>query len=634
MAVQSKFYQVTDQILLEYKTDQYTIIMNNNNCNKHPYIMYVDEYDDQYCLLDENIKSGLYRSPNGGYYYGGINSHIEIANNNTLYPYGHDIYVENSDFQIGTLIEDKNGIEERESQFYQDTIRLYILTGYIMNNIGGYAVKVKTKIIKASEQIDDDNTLVQRIDKDLYLLNWYMPKEELKDHIHWLENPLYLNSKFYDRYIEIKLPSSYDIANNQRDIDYVYEYEDEDEETYYLRGIPDKSSNVIIEFATVQQENIKLEDKTNSLGPSTFILDNVKEMSIYAESNANNFGVKLYEDVNTHSIIYYPTYGDGINTQPVDLTIMGRINTGEIPMINYSELDSANDNIDEFLEMYGSYDELPCKWIIINELSVKYIYDKIVNNLNEESVPVSYTDFYTNTIDYSFKHLDDGDFYISKFVPYIKERLNMSCKSIFIQYSCHLYNRANNTDIVRQASMSIKNPYKYVLSQIETTNITNYKIVNKIEKANTIVSTGNQQSVNSKIIKEFYDVTELVANDGSENIYAQGKLTLKLNHSGSNYLIKLYAIGEDNTRVPYDLTGPWKYKLVFPSVTNNMIEIFANLDNDKTNYGNGSLSFYISKDRASAIMSVPISERYFSLMIDNDEAENSVIYEGKVDWKA
>ena len=37
-------------------------------------------------------------------------------------------------------------------------------------------------------------------------------KEELKDNIHWLESPMYLNSKFYDRYIEIKFPSVLDIS--------------------------------------------------------------------------------------------------------------------------------------------------------------------------------------------------------------------------------------------------------------------------------------------------------------------------------------------------------------------------------------------------------------------------------------
>jgi len=81
------------------------------------------------------------------------------------------------------------------------------------------------------------------------------------------------------------------------------------------------------------------------------------------------------------------------------------------------------------------------------------------------------------------------------------------------------------------------------------------------------------------------------------------------------------------------LSGPWKYKLVFPTISGDTIDILANLDNDKTNYGNGSLSFYISKDKASAIMSVPASERYFSLMIDNKETESSVIYEGNVEWK-
>ena len=49
-------------------------------------------------------------------------------------------------------------------------------------------------------------------------------KEELKDNINWLESPLYLNSKFYDRYIEIKLPSAQDIAINKRNIDYIYRY--------------------------------------------------------------------------------------------------------------------------------------------------------------------------------------------------------------------------------------------------------------------------------------------------------------------------------------------------------------------------------------------------------------------------
>ena len=634
MAIQSKFFQITGQILLEYKTDQYTILRNSTGSSVKNYVLYKGVDGNQYCLLDENRQTALYQyNDKSTQYYAGIDSSIEVANNRVSLPYGHDIYVENSEFQIGTLINDVNNEEERESQLYCDTIRLYILSGYIMNNIGGYSLKVKSKVIKAEGDYSEDEKIVKRINEYLYLLNWYKPKEELKDCIKWLDNPLYLNSKFYDRYIEITLPSAQDIAINRRNIDYLYEYE-EDNEKRYLRGTIDKFSNIIIEFATVSNDNIKYDDVNNSLGPSSFILDNVKQMSIYPDSNANNFGVKLYEDVTTHSIIYHPTYGDGFYVEPLNIEIMSKINNGEIPLVAYSEYDSLNDGMDDFIEMYGAD---VFKWIIINELSVTYNYDRIYHldnsNSDEEIEVESYTDFYTNTIDYSHKSLDDGDFYVTKFVPYIKERLNMNCKSIVVQYNCHLYNRMNGIDIVRSASMTIKNPYKYVLTTIDTANVINYKIVNKIEKNNVVISNNNQQQVNTKIIREFYDVTELVANDGSNNIYAQGKLTLKLNHSGSNYLIKLYTINKDNTRIPYDLTGPWKYKLVFPSVTGGTIDIFANMDNDKTNYGNGSLSFYISKDSAGAIMSVPASERYFSLMIDND-ANNSVIYEGRVEWKA
>lgn len=639
MAVQSKFYQLTGQLLLEYKTDQY-IITRNATGQQHFFMMYKGIDNNQYCILQDNVSHALYTDDDRfTQYYGGLNSNIEIESNNTQIPYGHDIYVADSsnfdtDFKIGKTVLDSSydiSNEWRSGQVYCDTIRLYILTGYVMNNIGGYSLKVKGKVIKVKGNIFEgsDDTIVKRIDDYLYLLNWYMPKEELKNNIHWLDSPLYLNSKFYDRYIEIKLPSAQDIAINNRNIDYVYI----DEENRILRGTVDQYSNLIIEFATVQQDNIKLADETNSSGASSFILDTIKQMSIYPQSNANNFGVSLYEDVDTHSIIYYPTYGDGSKVEPLNLDVMALINNGEIPLINYSEYDSANDGMDDFIEMYADENgEIPCKWIIINELSVTYNYNNII--LGGDDTEYSYTDFFTNTIDYSYKKLDDGEFYVSKFIPYIKEIVNKHCKSIVIQYNCHLFNRMNNIDIVRQASMTIKDPYRYTLTSINTGNIINYKIVNKIEKPELQAPVTTSGVQTTKIIKEYYDVTELLASTNETvGTFAQGKMTIKLNHSGTNTLIKLYTINADNTRVPYDLTGPWKYKLVFPTTNSGLLTIYPSMDNSNTNLLNGSLSFYISKENGAAIMSVPASERYFSLMTDNDETESSVIYEGRVDWK-
>ena len=40
MAVQSKYFQVTGQVLLEYKTDQYVITRNSTGTSNYTYMMY------------------------------------------------------------------------------------------------------------------------------------------------------------------------------------------------------------------------------------------------------------------------------------------------------------------------------------------------------------------------------------------------------------------------------------------------------------------------------------------------------------------------------------------------------------------------------------------------------------------
>jgi hypothetical protein len=50
------------------------------------------------------------------------------------------------------------------------------------------------------------------------------------------------------------------------------------------------------------------------------------------------------------------------------------------------------------------------------------------------------------------------------------------------------------------------------------------------------------------------------------------------------------------------------------------------------NYKAGILSFYIGTEKASAIMSVPSTERYFAIIAESDGGKSSTIFEGKVDW--
>jgi len=169
------------------------------------------------------------------------------------------------DILLGTTIRDKDGEVLRYDSINHDTIRLYILSGYTMNNVAGYSVRVSGKVNKVTYDTETE-TLVKRIDAELILLDWYLPKEELKDNIHWMKSPLYLNSKFYDRYIEISLPSAYDAAINgqYRKIDYIYPYTDDNGDTIYMRGNIDQYAGIYIDFATIQPDNVDVvSDVTN-----------------------------------------------------------------------------------------------------------------------------------------------------------------------------------------------------------------------------------------------------------------------------------------------------------------------------------------------------------------------------------
>lgn len=638
MASQSKYYQVTNTLLLEYKTDQYKITSINSNIGQDytQFIAYQGIDGNQYYLDKSNINGAKFTDGlNSTYYYGGKDiktfENIDFVNNqNADDIFGQHIYVNNQN--IGTIIKDKDGNEMRSAQVNYDKLRIYLLTGYVMNAISGISLRIKAKVTKVNVKDENDKTIIKRVNDYITLFEWYMPKELLKDNIKWLANPLYLNSCFYDRYIELDVLSALDAALNEHDIDYVYEYENPDGSIVYMRGKIDQYADVFIEFQTSQAEHTTMFKDSASLYESNVIFDAKRTFSIKSNSNSNYFNARIYEDPESKSIMYYPVYGDLTNAHDFDIPTMAAIDSGTIPMIDVADLDHANDGIDDFIEMYG--DDV-YKWIIINELAVTYIYDQNIKVDTSKSTELIQTEYYTNTIDYTNKKFEHGEFWRSKFIPNIKEKNNMHCKSITIQYTAHLFNRMNNIDIIRTASMMIDDPYKYTLTSINTNNIMQYKIVNKIEDNKIIIN--NQQTENkpAQIIKSYVDTTNIVIKDDeSSQMYSQGKMTLYLKHSGSNYAIRLFTTDDKNVNVPMNLSGQYDYKLVFPSVTGHMIEIFPNKSSDRYNLGIGQLIFFIPKDTATAIMNVPVSERYFAITthLPNNKADETALYEGHVEF--
>jgi len=149
----------------------------------------------------------------------------------------------------------------------------------------------------------------------------------------------------------------------------------------------------------------------------------------------------------------------------------------------------------------------------------------------------------------------------------------MTCKGISIQYTCRLINRLNNVEAIRVATLYLgpEDVNMFIAKRISIANVTTYKIVNRI-KRNDIYPKNTVVQTNDKMIRSYYDATNLVIKDmGNSNLYTQGQMTLYLKHTSHNYMMRLFSLNQDNIRIPYDLTGPYRYKLVFPTLSGQKI---------------------------------------------------------------
>ena len=501
---------------------------------------------------------------------------------------------------------------------------------------------------------------------DFYLLDIFFPKECLILHnvVKWHKSPIYQNGCFYDRYIEFLVPSAYYMSLNHLKLSVESKYghgelirtentvtdKNDDQKTniQYYGKIPNDNTQrtleyeilsdptLIINFATVSEGNLTSTDP--NIYASTFHQDPINQIAIKYKSNSDYFNVRIYEDTDNKEIVYYPVYGEGNNVVELSDDIMGRIENNEIPLVSdafYDNLYKVED-IDSFVQTYG---DNAAKWIIYNEVTVTYNYipnTRLLESDGETDVIESMESF-TNIIDYSKHNKDiEGSFWKCKYTPKPKLRNNMTCKSISISYTCRLINRLTSVEAIRTATMTIpeQNVAKYYTNKTIINNVVTYKVVNQIKKED-VKQTVTYKEAQTKIIRSYYDATNITIKDMNDsNIYTQGQMTLKLKHSSTNYVFRLYNLNEDNIRIPYDLTGPYRYYLVFPSNDGNKVKIKPNADSNALNLGIGQIVFYISEENVKRIMNVSSTDRYFAIVTDSDnnDSNQSTLYEGKVEY--
>lgn len=219
------------------------------------------------------------------------------------------------------------------------------------------------------------------------------------------------------------------------------------------------------------------------------------------------------------------------------------------------------------MDAYGT--ERP-KITVQCELLIDYLYYDF-----DGSIKV-YEENYSREIDYTRNYQTGVEFWKSRYRPDTTIIEKTGASRMSLRFTCHLKNEVRGTDTIRTASLLLDTA-RYTSTQLIPLNINTYKIINKIDKENQVVVQPKTEPKQERYVRTYYNATNLVARGvGSGNTtYPQGQMTLQLNKTGNVYGIQLFNLNTDNVRVPYDMTGAYKYKLVL-STPDGKISIYPN----------------------------------------------------------
>ena len=538
---------------------------------------------------------------------------------------------------------------------FYDTIRIYLLRGYNLDDLDGIALKVKGEASK--QVIEEDHTWKEKsevVAADLFIdkLKLYPSSASGVDPIHRLVSPLYMNSKYYDKYFEVEVPSLYGIGlrdhqvidldgvpATQNDPTFISLEFDENGDvisSYSEIYTVNLDSNIILEFGEVTETTArKFKLGSGKIDGVQFNLTNETSGVVIPNSNSDYFNARIYENSDKSAVIYCPVYGES----ELDREVMNQIEVGGIPLtansfydaeVSYSkfnDIDTGSDELYYVQEDKSQRNVTRRKWKVYNDLLVDYIY------YGADTSAQIYQESYTRVIDYDENQGNNIAFWRSKFIPDRNIIRQLNAHKVCLRYVCRLVNELRGMECIRTASLYL-DASDYSDNIKNSLNINTYKIVNKIT-APVQNNVQRDETVKEKVIRSYYNSTNLMAKFNQQGtVYTQGKGTLYLNRSSNYYRIQLFNLTNDNTRLALDLTGLQQLRLEFPSGTgSSRIMIRQTMDSERQQLGIGVVMFYISSEQAQQVMSVPAEKRYFSITTDNGSTQqNTVLYEGHVEW--
>lgn len=443
-----------------------------------------------------------------------------------------------------------------------DTIKLHMVAGYNFDDIGGFLLQVKA--------LNTDSSLV-----DLSNFTYVKQTQALGTNvINFATNTLYLGNKFYDKYIEFKIPSVQTLGN--------------DTTSHLGTTLKVKSlSDVYLTYSTILD-----------IVQHEYVIDEIINVQLPVTSVADSFNCFIAESTEGDFIEYYATWNN--------LIIGNYIGDIESGVIKLYTSNNPNDNYETFVDSYGMNAR---KWIVIHEITV---YEQLAGTGG------------TSLLTQKYSFTQDSNFSDANYFRPILRNADLDA-SYTIQYTCRLTNRMDGTQIIRKASFASTDPKKYGLkfTRLTVENLIPYKVFNRIEaeKANVNVGTNVEKT---KYVKVFYDTTNITMNAFNE-VFTQGTGPLFLKSYDSTYKFKFEKLDTNNNKVNVDLSGAYNYALLFKLDDGTKIEVGPTYSTNM-NTVIGEIEFKLTETQLYTLKSQ--KNNNYAIIIKNPNGTSYTFYQG------
>ncbi len=448
---------------------------------------------------------------------------------------------------------------EQKYPYPFDTVKIHVVSGYNFDDIPGFLLQIQA--------LDTSNNLV-----DLSNFTW-INQVLGNDVIKFSSNALYLTNRFYDKYIELRVPSVQSLGGTSSE---------PIESALSIASL----SDVYFTYSTIPE-----------IDEDTYVIQERISLQLPVVTQADNFNAFIAESTGGDFIEFYATWNDIIIGE-----YMGDIESGRIPLYTSN---NPNDNFEEFSDTYGAGSQ---KWVVMHEL---YVYEQIPGN----SI---LTQQYVFTQDNNFSQAN-------YFRPVIKN--SDIAASYNINYVCRLTNRMDGTQIIRKASFSSLDPKKYgrYFKRLNVDNYIPYKVFNRVEgEASTTVTV--QDNRKSKFVKVYFDSTRVLLNMNNE-VLPQGTGPLFLKKGDGTYKFSFDRIDENagGEQKNVDLSGAFQYSLLFVLDDDSKMEIAPTFSTNM-NTTLGELEFKVMD--AQTLQLLKQTNNTYSIIIKNPDGSQYTFYEG------